>query len=166
MERRAFRMAMLAVKNEADALDIVQDSMMKLAHSYGHLQGGDGTDQWRPLFYTILQNCIMDFHRKQSRWRRWFVRQSDDEDEPDVQDKIMDLELNPEQHLQTQQMGKEVLDIIEGLPVQQQQCFLLRCWEELSVQETADIMKVSQSSVKTHYARAVQKIQQVIYEKT
>ena len=116
-------MAMLAVKNEADALDIVQDSMMKLAHSYGHLQGGDGTDQWRPLFYTILQNCIMDFHRKQSRWRRWFVRQSDDEDEPDVQDKIMDLELNPEQHLQTQQMGKEVLDIIEGLPVQQQQCF-------------------------------------------
>ena len=158
-------MAMLAVKNEADALDIVQDSMMKLAHSYGHLQGSDAKDQWRPLFYTILQNCIMDFHRKQSRWRRWFVRQSDNEDEPDAQDNMKDLDLNPEQHLQTQQMGTEVLTIIEGLPVQQQQCFLLRCWEELSVQETADIMKVSQSSVKTHYARAVQKITQVIHEK-
>jgi len=159
-------MAMLAVKNEADALDIVQDSMMKLANSYGHLQGGDGTDQWRPLFYTILQNCIMDFHRKQSRWRRWFVGQSKNEDEADEQDITVDLDLNPEQHLQVQQMGKEVLDIIESLPTQQQQCFLLRCWEELSVQETAEIMKVSQSSVKTHYARAVQKIQQVIHEKT
>ena len=158
-------MAMLAVKNEADALDIVQDSMMKLANSYGHLQGTDGTDQWRPLFHTILQNCIMDFHRKQTRWRRWFVRQNDDEDEIAVQDKMVDLELNPEQNLQTQQMGTEVLELIETLPVQQQQCFLLRSWEELSVQETADIMKISQSSVKTHYARAVQKIQQVINDK-
>ena len=40
---------------------------------------------------------------------------------------------------------KEMMAVLESLPLQQQQCFLLRCWEGMSVQETADAMGISPS---------------------
>lgn len=173
VERKAYRMAMMAVKSDADALDIVQDSMIKLARSYGHYQGTEEASQWRPLFYTILQNCIMDFHRSQSRWRKWFVAErflpgnrsdKDEEGELEMAQYANQQEFSPEQYLHTEQLGQQALAAIEALPLQQQQCFMLRSWEGFSLQETADMMKISTGSVKTHHFRALQKLQQVIYE--
>ena len=171
VEGKAFRMAMLAVKNEADALDIVQDSMIKLATSYGQLADTGEQEQWRPLFYKKLQNCIMDFHRKESRIKRWFVRskplsneEGDEDDSADLDNLSLNVEYSPEQYLQQTQMGEQALQAVEALPVKQQQCFLLRCWEGFSVQETAQMMNIGEGSVKTHYHRALQKIQQVLNE--
>lgn len=173
IERKAYRMAMMAVKSDADALDIVQDSMIKLARSYGQYEGTSQTEQWRPLFYTILQNCIMDFHRSQSRRRKWFVPEflvsagqadKDEEGELEIAQYASQQEFSPEHYLHTEQLGQQALAAIESLPLQQQQCFMLRSWEGFSLQETADMMKISVGSVKTHHFRALQKLQQVIYE--
>jgi RNA polymerase sigma-70 factor, ECF subfamily len=170
VERKAYRMAVIAVKSDADALDIVQDSMIKLAQNYGQHEGSAASEEWRPLFYTILHNCIMDFHRKQSRWRKWFSRpadlptDSDNEDSDILEQYSQQHEFSPEQYLHSEQLGAKALAAIELLPVKQQQCFLLRSWEGFSVKETAKMMKITQGSVKTHHFRALQKLQQVINE--
>ncbi len=162
VENKAFRFAMLAVKNEADALDIVQDSMIKLATNYADFETKGEQEQWRPLFFTILQNCIMDFHRKDTRWKRWFSRAPEGEDggsdSEQLDNQSLEHEYSPEQYLVQEQVGEQALKAIESLPVKQQQCFLLRSWEGFSVAQTADIMKVSQGSVKTHYSRAIHKL--------
>lgn len=154
IEKRAFRMASLAVQNEADALDIVQDSMIKLATAYGDKP----SEQWRPLFYTILNNCIHDWHRKDTRWRRWFVRDHISDDEEDVSILEIEDDFGPIEHLQNTELEDKLLAVIETLPIKQQQCFLLRCWEGFSVQQTADVMAIEVGSVKTHYHRAMKKI--------
>jgi len=74
----------------------------------------------------------------------------------------LNVEYSPEQYLQQSQMGEQALQAVEALPVKQQQCFLLRCWEGFSVQETAQMMNIGEGSVKTHYHRALQKIQPVL----
>lgn len=169
VEKKAFRIAQLAVKNEADALDVVQESMIKLAQSYGHWQGDEQSLQWKPLFYKILQNRIMDFHRSHNRYKRWLINlfptTHNDDDDRDFQERSsLAYDFDPLNYLEQEQAGKQALITIEALPIRQQQCFLLRNWEGFSVKETADILEISTGSVKTHHFRALKKIQQALYE--
>src|SRR5665213_3537680 len=48
IERRAFRMAQVALRDPDDALDVVQDAMLKLARNYA----GRPSTEWRPLFLS------------------------------------------------------------------------------------------------------------------
>ena len=72
-EQKAYRMAMYAVKDSSEALDIVQDAMLMLAEKYAHKTAAE----WRPLFYRILQNRITDTHRRNTRRWRIFARPVD-----------------------------------------------------------------------------------------
>src|SRR5688572_10571537 len=62
VEKRAFKIAQLGLRNEDDALDAVQDSMMKLVQSYA----ARPADEWRPLFYRILTIRVRDMQRRRT----------------------------------------------------------------------------------------------------
>ncbi len=154
IEARAFRMALLATHNEAEALDLVQDAMLKLVKHYSE----HSAEEWRALFLKILENRILDWHRKEKLKRALFFWRAH-EDEPEVEP-VLEHE-SPAEHLQEKQTEAQILKAIAALPLQQQQCFLLRCWEGLSVKETAQIMALDEGSVKTHYSRALKALQKV-----
>ena len=61
IERRALRIASIALRDRAEAEDAVQDAMIRLVRNYGRRP----EDEWRPLFYRILRNRITDFQRRQ-----------------------------------------------------------------------------------------------------
>jgi len=65
IERRALRIAQLALRNRAEAEDAVQDAMIRLARHYASRP----EEEWRPLFYRILGNRIIDIQRRE-RLRR------------------------------------------------------------------------------------------------
>lgn len=153
VERRAFRMAEMSTRNRDDALDIVQDAMMQLASKYANKP----EDQWPPLFYRILNNRIMDFHRRnstQKRWRVWFSS-SNDEEIYDPLEHVPNDDLSPAEVVDLEDSVERADEYIKQLSPRQRQAFLLRAWEGMNVEETANIMKCSQGSVKTHYSRAV-----------
>lgn len=154
-EKRAFRMARLAVGNDADALDIVQESMMKLVENYRDREA----ESWPPLFYRILQNCIVDFHRGR-KWSWLFSKEANDDDYE--LDSAEDKGNEPGDWLSAERIGGHILAEIERLPRQQQQCFLLRGWEGLSVKDTAEAMQLTEGSVKQHYSRALAKLVKVL----
>ncbi len=154
VEKRALRMATISTGNPDEALDIVQDAMMKLASHYGDRD----PSQWPPLFYRILQNGITDAHRGRGwhkRWQQWFGH--DDNGEPlDVMETLADQHSpHPDKQLQEDQAIDTLERAVQQLPLRQQQAFMLRLWEGLDVAATAAAMGCSQGSVKTHYSRAV-----------
>jgi RNA polymerase sigma-70 factor, ECF subfamily len=156
VERKAFRIAQIALRHEADALDAVQDAMMQLAHRYA----ARPSSEWKPLFYRILENRIRDMQRRRivrqrvMSWMPW--RAEEDEDAPDPIALAADTGPLPPAQLESDQMMHALEQALAQLPGRQRQAFLLRNIEGLDVAETAAAMKCSQGSVKTHYFRALQ----------
>jgi len=160
VERRAYKQALFAVREAENALDIVQDSMLKLAEKYGAKPAAE----LPMLFQRILQNTIRDFYRRQkvrSRWVTLFTALSPGREDDDA-DPLETLESadtsgsmeGPADRLEQSQVVEVIEKELKRLPQRQRQAFLLRYWEELDVAETAAVMGCSQGSVKTHCSRA------------
>lgn len=161
IEKRAFKQAVYAVRDDEAALDIVQDSMLKLADRYC----AKPANELPMLFQRILQNTIRDHFRRQKVRSTWtslfsaFGSQNEDEDSDfletlPVEDKS-NLPSSPAARFEQAQMLRNIEEAIEKLPTRQREAFLLRYWEELDVNETALAMGCSEGSVKTHCSRAV-----------
>jgi len=163
VERRAFRMARLAVKDVDEAMDIVQDTMLTLVRKYADKGEGD----WPPLFHRILQNRITDWHRRRIVRSRvmMVLGRSDGAEEVDPIQQVADgPAANPEYRVQLDAVSQRMAALVEALPHRQQQAFLLRTWEGLSVAATARAMRCSQGSVKTHYSRAIHRLRSELTE--
>jgi RNA polymerase sigma-70 factor (ECF subfamily) len=151
---RAFRIARLALRDDQDALDALQDTMIKLVRRYG----SRSKEEWTPLFYAILRNCVRDQQRgRQSRGSilAWFKRLTNLGEREPGELPVTDAVPPPLQELESEERLRNVLGAIADLPARQQQAFLLRNIEELDVKQTAIAMGCSEGSVKTHYSRAV-----------
>ncbi len=160
VERRAYRIALIAVRNADDALDIVQDAMIRLVRSYADRE----ESEWMPLFYRILQNRIRDHQRHQSVRHRvwaWFAKHDDHEVDP-VEQAPDPLTVQPDRQLALDDAMIVLDEAIRQLPLRQQQAFWLRTVECLSVAETAKAMGCSDGSVKTHYSRAVRSLRATV----
>ena len=155
VEKRAFKIAQLGLRNDDDALDAVQDSMMKLVQSYASRT----VDEWRPLFYRILANRIRDMQRRRTvrgRIMAWMpVRDTEDHDEFDPIAQAPSHDAGPARRLELDEAIGVLETAVAELPPRQQQAFLLRNFEGLDVAETASAMGCSEGSVKTHYFRAL-----------
>jgi RNA polymerase sigma-70 factor (ECF subfamily) len=164
VERKAFRIAQIALRHEADALDVVQDSMMQLAHRYADKPHAE----WKPLFYRILENRIRDVQRRRmvrNRVMAFLPWRADDEDEPaDLIDQAADFSPQPPAQLESQEIMQALERALADLPARQRQAFLLRNFEGLDVAETATAMQCSEGSVKTHYFRALQALRRSLGE--
>jgi RNA polymerase sigma-70 factor, ECF subfamily len=160
-EKRAFKRTVYAVRDEDAALDVVQDSMIRLAEKYA-----DRPVAELPLIFArILSNATLDWFRRQK------VRQATLQNFSDLDfggedgdfDPLETLEAvdgnwsaqGPVDRLSRQQTLALIDAEVSALPARQREAFLLRYWEELDTAETALVMGCSEGSVKTHCSRAV-----------
>jgi len=159
VERRAYKQAQFAVRDPDNALDIVQDAMLKLSEKYG----AKPPAELPMLFQRILQNTIRDFYRRQKVRSLWVTLFSSlsagkDDEESDPLETLAGADSKPADgpadRLEQSQVIETIEKELERLPARQRQAFLLRYWEELDVAETAVVMGCSEGSVKTHCSRA------------
>ena len=164
VERRALRIAEIGVRDRDDALDLVQDAMIKLARKYADRP----TAEWAPLFYRILQNGVRDWHRRQAVRNRvmvWFGRSSSEDDDYDLVAAAPDpIGRSPDEELQNSEAMDSLELAVHGLPARQREAFMLRTFEGLDVAGTAVAMGCSEGSVKTHYSRAIHSLRETLGE--
>lgn len=166
VERRAFKRAAYAVRDDDAALDIVQDAMIRLSQSYADRP----ETEWPMLFQRILSNAILDWFRRQKTRNAVFTNLGDLEAHHSDEDGHFDLlavfnmdDVGTESAQDSVSRAQVLIQIeeeINKLPARQREAFLLRYWEELNVAETAEAMGCSEGSVKTHCSRAVSALAQ------
>ena len=172
VEKRAFKRSLYHVRNEESALDIVQDSMMKLAEHYGDKPA----NELPMLFQRILSNCTLDWFRRKKTHNALFSHMSDFEGTGDDGGDFDLLEAwagpdngereqSAEDLAQRAQTLRDIEIEIQELPPRQREAFLMRYWEEMDVAETAAAMGCSEGSVKTHCFRAVQTLSKALEAK-
>ena len=172
VEKRAFKRTFFHVRDEDAALDIVQDSMIKLSQHYGDKPASE----LPLLFQRILSNSTLDWFRRQKTRNALFTNIGDLEyrdGEDDGFDWLSvheaEAEQDTEQSAQDATERAQVLQSIEKeiqeLPARQREAFLLRYWEEMDVAETAAAMGCSEGSVKTHCFRAIQTLSKALKAK-
>lgn len=164
VEKRAYRMARMAVRNDADALDIVQDAMLQLARRYSHGRSED----WAPLFHRILQNRIRDHQRRRKVRERLFAWLPHFPSRDAPPDDPIEQVAAPANGMAETVMEDEAMRALEHalaqLPARQREAFMLRNFEGLDVAATAAAMGCSEGSVKTHYSRAVHTLRAMLGE--
>lgn len=165
VERRALRIAQYATGNREDALDIVQEAMLKLAERYAAKPAAE----WPPLFHSILISRIRDFQRRskvRNRFRVWLRGRGDDEGaEQDPISNHPDPSAAPPERIIDGERGVSRLEAgIAALPARQREAFVLRVWEGLDVAQTARAMSCSEGSVKTHLSRAMHALRDQLEE--
>jgi RNA polymerase sigma-70 factor (ECF subfamily) len=161
VERRAFKRTAYMVRDNEAALDIVQDSMIRLAQHYAHRPA----EEWPMLFQRILSNATMDWFRRQRVRNGVMVNLSDFEgDDPEDGFDLLEAisggdgslgALSAEREVERAQIVAMIEEEIQKLPARQREAFLLRYWEDFDTAETASVMGCSEGSVKTHCSRAV-----------
>jgi RNA polymerase sigma-70 factor, ECF subfamily len=171
VERRAYKQAFFAARDEQAALDAVQDAMMKLSEKYASRPPAE----LPMLFQRILQNTIRDYFRRQKVRTMWTTQVSslsgaeDGEDHDPLETLEVQSNSNPQGAPSDQLQQTQTLEIIEKalqkLPHRQRQAFLLRYWEEMDVAEAAAVMGCSEGSVKTHCSRATHALAELLKDK-
>ena len=160
-EKRAFKRTAYAVRDEDAALDIVQDSMIRLAEKYA-----DRPVSELPLIFNrILSNATMDWFRRQKVRQAAVLNFSEldfggEDGDSDLLEALQAVDgswasQGPSERLSREQTLAIIDAEISALPARQREAFLLRYWEELNTAETALVMGCTEGSVKTHCSRAV-----------
>lgn len=165
IRQKTLAFAVFRVRDEEVALDLLQEAMIgfvKSAHRYDEAA-------WTNLFYKILTRRITDWQRKET-WRRKLrhilpmsrFAKTDDQSHPD--DLYTDADNNDsnltESHTAASELAEKFETVLQLLPVRQQEAYLLRQWQGLSIKETASIMQCSEGSVKTHVFRAMKTLKE------
>jgi RNA polymerase sigma-70 factor (ECF subfamily) len=146
---RAFRFAELGLRHRDDALDAVQDAMMRMV---GYRERPPS--EWTPLFWSILRRRIVDLHRRRAFRLRWLSPSTQGPEADAREFDWADTGPDPMRRQEDREAYARIASALAALPRRQREAFTLRVLEDLDVAATARAMGCSEGSVKTHLSRA------------
>lgn len=153
---RAFRFAEVGLRSRDDALDAVQDAMMKML-SYRDRPAAE----WTPLFWRILRSRMVDMQRRRNFRLGWLTNAGGAQD---TSIDWADDTPGPSRAHDGREAYQQVASALRALPGRQREAFTLRVLEECDVAMTAQVMGCSQGAVKTHLSRARTALQRRLEE--
>ncbi len=161
IEGRALVLAELTTRDRDEALDLVQESMLRFVRRYATRPPGE----WAPLFHRVLTHQLIDWTRRQrvrAAVRAVFGgdRRLTEETPEDSVATLRSSEGGPEQAAESAELSRHLLAALAALPLRQRQVFLLRVWEGLPVEATARALAIGEGSVKTHLSRALARLRE------
>lgn len=150
-ERKIYRLAMNITRNEEDAEDVLQEAFLK---AYGHLDRFKGDSKFYTWLVRIAVNEALMKLRQRKGDRTVPLDEPVDTGEETMAREIAVWEDNPEQQYSKEEIQKILSDAVDSLKPDFRTVFTLRDIEELTTEETAEILGISVPAVKSRLLRA------------
>ncbi len=157
-EEKLYRLAMRFVRNETDAQEILQDALLS---AWRNLPAFEGRAQFGSWMYRVTVNAALMLLRSRNRHPEITV---DDVDPAALNEAVAesgqrlrgssDWSHRADEQLQSLELRKHIQEQVDALPDGLRAVFLLRDVEELSTEDTAEILGLSVPAVKTRLHRA------------
>lgn len=149
--RRVYRIALAYLRDADDALDVVQDTFVKAFQNAGRWDLASEVSPW--LMRIAVNQSIDRYRRARRRGAHHTPLVEGDHDQ-----RIADEGLSPERRVQGRELGARIARALEGLPEGQRAVFVLRHYEELSLEEIARTLGIRLGTVKSSLHRAVHRL--------
>lgn len=145
---KAYNIALRYVKNENDALDVLQESFIKIFRNLSKFNEESKFDTW---VYRIVVNTCNDFLRKnKNKYNDLSLVLDDDEQETDIPDGSPP----PESVLLNKEHSEYILDCLDKIPIDHKEILILRDIKGFAYEEISEILECSIGTVKSRISRA------------
>jgi RNA polymerase sigma-70 factor (ECF subfamily) len=149
--RTLFRTARAILRDDAEAEDALQESYLQAYHAIGGFRGEAKLSTW---FARIVANQALMRLRKQTRRAAIVPLQAGAAAGQLDQIPDTDMDKTPERSAQRSEMRRLLEENIDALPDDYRAVFVLRAVEEMSVEETAAVLKIPPATVRSRLFRA------------
>jgi RNA polymerase sigma-70 factor (ECF subfamily) len=156
-EGRIFRLAQHVTQNREDAEDVLQETFMK---AYEHLDQFKGDSKFYTWIVRIAVNQALMKLRRRKTDKSVSLDETIDTGEDMVVREIAAWGEDPEQQLSREELGGILETAIQSLEPLYRSVFVLRDIEELSTEETAEVLGLSVPAVKSRLLRARQQLRE------
>lgn len=149
-QNKMYYLCLKITKNEADAEDASQNAFIKAYKAIGSFKGQSAFSTW---LYSIGRNSALDILKKRK-----------DHENIDEQYDIADVKLdyNPEQNVVKKETAEILKKLIYGLPKDMREIIILREIKQMQYSEIAEILGISEGTVKSRISRAREKLREEI----
>jgi RNA polymerase sigma-70 factor (ECF subfamily) len=151
-EQKIFRMIYYRTRSRLDAEDMCQEVFLK---AYRHLKRLKEPARFESWLYRIAANRVND-HFRRKKFRALFSALPENDHDLDLAPD-RDEPLPVEEKLARAAFWRRVQQMLDGLSRMEREVFLLRFLDELGIKEIAEVLDKSESTVKTHLYRALEK---------
>lgn len=151
--RRIYRIALSYLRDRDEARDAVQETFVK---AYQGAARWDGSAEVAPWLARIAVNHAIDRYR---RGRRRLASETPLDDE-DHGERIAAEEPSPERRAMDREAGERISAALRGLPDRQRAVFVLRLYQEMSLEEIAEALDMSLGTVKSSLHRALRRMRE------
>lgn len=147
-EKRVYAIALRSSGSPEDAADITQEVFLKVWRSMESFRGDSGFSTW--LFRITMNLCVDHARRRQTQPQTQPLVQGEEDDERP----IPDTALTPEEHLENSELGRELAAALDEVSDEHRRIVLLRDVSGMSYTEIAEVLEISEGTVKSRLSRA------------
>ncbi|MBP8989309.1 MAG: sigma-70 family RNA polymerase sigma factor [Clostridia bacterium] len=147
------------VGNRQDAEDCVQETFIKAYRSIGSYNYLASFYTW---LYRIAVNTCLDYRRKSARSRTISIHEEIKTEEGQITPQYADHAPLPDEQAEKREVRQMIREEILSLPPPMREIIILRDLEGLSYRELADLLHLSEGTVKSRLSRARQQLMERI----
>lgn len=158
-EKRVYAAALRSSGSPEDAADITQEVFLRAWRSIETFRGDSGFSTW--LFRITMNMCVDHARHKQSQPQcQPLVIGEEDAERP-----IPDTAPTPEEHLDNSELGRELAAALDAVSEEHRRIVLLRDVSGMSYTEIAEVLEISEGTVKSRLARARVALRRILLER-